>query len=87
MPFRARILWMAKTREEILSKLQKNCGKDDPAVCDFCLHFLFYRDKDGMNIDGSGWCGLHRKETDAGSGCPDYYCERQWKKNIRKLFK
>jgi len=54
------------------------------AVCDFCLHFLFYRNRDGQNIDGSGWCGLHRKETEAGGDCKDYYCKNQWKKNISK---
>jgi len=56
-------------------------GKDI-AVCDFCLHFLFYRTKEGHNIDGSGWCGLHRKEVDAGSGCDDYYCKTQWEKDV-----
>ncbi len=60
------------------------CCKDD--VCDFCLHFLFYRDKKGMNIDGSGWCGLKRKEVYAGDGCKNYYCKAQWKKDMKKLY-
>lgn len=75
-----------KEREALLSKLPKNCGDGDPAVCDFCIHFLFYRDKDGMNIDGSGWCGLHKKEVDAGYGCKNYYCQVRWKKNMKKFF-
>ena len=61
------------------------CEKREIEVCDFCLHFLFYRDKEGMNIDGSGWCGLKREGTDAGSGCKDYYCKKQWKINMEKI--
>lgn len=64
----------------------KSCKFSGP-VCDFCLHFLFYRDKDGMNIDGSGWCGLKREVTDAGSGCNDYYCKARWRRDQRKMFK
>jgi hypothetical protein len=66
--------------------LPRGCGADDIPVCDFCLHFLFYRDKFGGNIDGSGWCGLKRKETDAGSGCDDYYCKQTWREDQGKLF-
>ena len=68
-------------------ELPHKCQTIEPEVCDFCLHFLFYRDRDGMNIDGSGWCGLKREETDAGNGCKDYYCKTQWKKNMKEMFK
>ena len=60
----------------------KRCSSECDEVCDFCLHFLFYRDIDGNNIDGSGWCGLHRKKTDAGSGCKEFYCENRWEKDM-----
>lgn len=63
-------------------KMYRGCENDEVAVCDFCLHFLFYRTREGHNIDGSGWCGLHRKETDAGHGCEDYYCKAQWIKDV-----
>ena len=72
---------------KLLNKYPHKCSKDEMDVCDFCLHFLFYRDKDGMNIDGSGWCGLKRKQVDAGYGCKNYYCENQWRINQKKMFK
>ena len=68
-------------------KIIKVCVKDEPFVCDFCLHFLFFRNKDGYGIDGTGYCGLHRKITDAGSECKDFYCEIQWRRNQLKARK
>lgn len=69
-----------------IKKLPKTCGNGDVPVCDFCLHFLFYRDKFGLNLDGSGWCGLHKRETDAGSYCKDYYCKTKWEKNMKFIY-
>lgn len=63
--------------------MKKKCEKDELEVCDFCLHFNMFRDKNGGNIDGFGHCGLHRKVVEAGEGCKDYYCEFQWEKNMR----
>lgn len=63
-------------------RMDCGCYEETGPVCDFCLHFLFYRDRNGNNIDGSGWCGLKRQVTDAGDGCDDYYCERQWRQNF-----
>ena len=68
-------------------KYPHKCEPNEDDVCDFCLHFLFYRDKDGMNRDGTGWCGLKREQTDAGHGCKNYYCKMQWKKNMKEMFK
>ena len=73
--------------------MKKKCSKDCFPVCDFCLHFLFYRDNNGGNAssDGTGWCGSKRKEVNAGGGCKNFYCETQWKKNMniftRKVIK
>jgi len=67
-------------------KIVKKCNIDEDDVCDFCLHFLFYRDKDGFNIDGSGYCGLLRKGVDAGDGCKKFYCKHQWAKNMKKMY-
>ena len=52
--------------------------------CDFCIHFLMYRNKNGAIINGDGRCGLHHKETDAGSTCKDYFCEPCWRKEIEE---
>ena len=60
------------------------CVKEIGPVCDFCIHFLMFKNRDGGNIDGSGYCGLHRKETDATNGCEDYYCESQFRVNGRR---
>jgi len=68
-------------------KYPHKCEKDELDVCDFCLHFLFYRDREGMNIDGTGWCGFKRKQVDVGDGCKNYYCKSQWKNNMREMFK
>lgn len=58
-------------------------GKEEKEIpcCDYCIHFLFYRTKEGHNLDGSGWCGLKREEVHAGYGCDDYYCKTQWRKD------
>lgn len=57
------------------------CYEDTGPVCDFCIHFLMFKNRDGGNIDGSGYCGLHRKKTDAGDGCEDFYCFHQFNLN------
>lgn len=76
-----------KKKRKALKQYPHKCSKGELDVCDFCLHFLFYRTKNGSNIDGSGWCGLKRKDTDAGDGCKDYYCKAQWKKNMKLMYK
>lgn len=71
--------------------MNRYCNKECEevgAVCDFCIHFLLYKNKDGINIDGSGWCGLKRKEVDIGDGCKDnFYCEIQWLEDQKNMFK
>lgn len=66
--------------------MKKKCSKDEDEVCDFCIHFNMFKDENGFNVDGSGYCGLRRKFVDAGDGCKDYYCKIQWEKNMKKLY-
>ena len=54
-------------------KEQQECQRG--AVCDFCFHFVVFRNKEGRIIDGSGYCGLHRKEIDIADCCDDYICQ------------
>ena len=35
----------------------------------------------------TGYCGLRKKVVHAGQGCKDYYCQTQWKKNLKKMYK
>lgn len=72
-------------RKVIVSVIKKKCSADEDEVCDFCIHFNMFKDKDGGNIDGSGYCGLKRKVVDAGDGCKNYYCFTMWKRNMKRV--
>lgn len=59
-------------------------GCSESAVCDFCKHFDFNGEAAlGENGEsyanvyvGNGYCRLHNKPADPGSGCDDFYCRR-----------
>lgn len=51
-----------------------HCSEECFKLCDFCQHFLMFKSKEATNIDGSGYCGLHRKEVDACDQCEDFFC-------------
>ena len=53
-----------------------HCSEECFKLCDFCIHFLMFKGKEGGNIDGSGYCGLHRKEVQAEDECNDFFCQR-----------
>jgi hypothetical protein len=54
------------------------CDECEPrfaAVCDFCKHYNFNGNADGA-YTGDGWCRLHFRPEDPGSGCYDFHCKR-----------
>lgn len=67
-----------------MAKRKKKCCKGEIEVCDFCIHFNMFKNKEGNNIDGDGYCGLLRKPVFAGDGCKDFYCKTQWEKNKKR---
>jgi hypothetical protein len=50
-------------------------GWCDPA-CDFCEHYDFNGDEDGV-YTGDGWCRLHKRPEDPDSYCEDYLCKHR----------
>ena len=68
--------------------MKRKCHKGEDEICDFCIHFNMFKNKNGFNIDGSGPCGFNGKVeiVDVGDGCNNFYCKQEWGKNLRKLF-
>lgn len=69
--------------------IKKKCCKGEMEVCDFCIHFNMFKDKNGLNINGDGSCGFNGKikVVNAGDGCKEFYCKHQWERNMRNLVK
>jgi len=61
----------------------KKCNEECVTICDFCIHFLMFKTKEGGNVDGSGYCGLHKKEVDCVEECNDFYCKTKWREDIK----
>lgn len=52
-----------------------HCSEECFRLCDFCHHFNMFKSKEGTNIDGMGYCGLHKKDVDAADECKDFFCK------------
>jgi len=55
-------------------KLCKSCGDPAFVCCDFCVHFDFNPDKDGVYAD-NGWCRIHKQQREPEEMCDLFNCE------------
>jgi len=70
----------------------KRCSDDCIPVCDFCSHYNFNADKNGM-YTGRGWCRLLHKRKEPESRCKRFRCfntlsiqdfEKHFRRHFRK---
>ena len=57
------------------------CPDCDPRgiCCDHCAYYNFNGNDQGQ-YTGNGYCRLHKRTEDPGSGCQDYFCFKLLKK-------
>jgi hypothetical protein len=51
----------------------KLCDKGCHPICDFCAHYNFNPDSEGVYID-KGYCSLKNKQIDPDGVCDEFYC-------------
>ena len=53
----------------------KRCSDECQPCCDFCKHYYFNGDANGVYI-GKGACKLRNEPSDPHDECEDFYCFR-----------